>query len=411
MDNIYDIRMKEKLLYILPDKGKKAMLAKGLMKRMAIVVNLYYLDTVWQYTSYLNQIPSDIAIYIYSSDPLVLEQVEKYCDRPIQGCLKNNRGRDISALLVEFKKYAMEYEYICFLHDKKAKHEYVKEDTNIWVDNMWKNLLATEDYVCNVMDLFQENEMLGLIVPPEPMGEYAHAWYGDAWNHNYEISKELAEKLFLQCDIRRDRQPITLSTAFWARTHALEKLFEYAWKYEDFQEEPMPIDGTISHGIERMLGYIVQDAGYDTATIMTKEYASWSLLFAQDGMRMMMNLLNINRWVQDVHDVKLLLYTEERTKNFFAKNRKVYLYGAGTLGKKYLSWCKDWQLFVDGFVVSNATVPNMEMEGIKVFTINELELKDNVGIIITVAPNLYGEIVHILDKMGFSNYIYGFGLE
>ena len=62
-------------------------------------------------------------------------------------------------------------------------------------------------------------------------------------------------------------------SCFWFRTDALRKLFKYDWKYEDFPEEPLPIDGTISHAIERCYAYVAQDAGYYSAIVMCDEYA------------------------------------------------------------------------------------------------------------------------------------------
>ena len=74
---------------------------------------------------------------------------------------------------------------------------------------------------------------------------------------------------------------------FWAKTDALKKLFEHGWKYEDFPEEPLPIDGTISHAIERVLGYVAQDAGYKTGVIMTDKIAAQLLVRVQSDMRVM----------------------------------------------------------------------------------------------------------------------------
>lgn len=36
----------------------------------------------------------------------------------------------------------------------------------------------------------------------------------------------------------------------------------------------MPVDGTFSHALERVLPYVVQDAGFYTGTIMNPEYAA-----------------------------------------------------------------------------------------------------------------------------------------
>jgi hypothetical protein len=58
--------------------------------------------------------------------------------------LKQNRGRDVSSLLVACKEYVFKYEYLCFIHDKKST----------WLD---------------------EGVDLGLLVPPEPIGKQLSA--------------------------------------------------------------------------------------------------------------------------------------------------------------------------------------------------------------------------------------------
>ena len=62
---------------------------------------------------------------------------------------KENRGRDISALLVAYGKMVQDYEYICFLHDKMAKGKYDLAFKDDWILSMWENMIATENYIYN----------------------------------------------------------------------------------------------------------------------------------------------------------------------------------------------------------------------------------------------------------------------
>lgn len=39
-------------------------------------------------------------------------------------------------------------------------------------------------------------------------------------------------------------------------------------------DEPLPYDGTISHAIERIVGFVALDAGYKVGTIMNCQYAA-----------------------------------------------------------------------------------------------------------------------------------------
>ena len=62
-------------------------------------------------------------------------------------------------------------------------------------------------------------------------------------------------------------------TMFWARTDALADLLGYKWKYEDFPEEPMPPDHTVSHAIERVFCLCVQNRGYFPMWAMPESFA------------------------------------------------------------------------------------------------------------------------------------------
>lgn len=306
MENVYDIRKNEKLMYIL-QKDNSAFAPKDeLLSTVAIAVYLYYEDTLDIYFSYLDVIPEQISLYIISSRQVILDRTRsRFPERKNMVFLrKKNRGRDVSVLLVTFREVALQYQYICFLHDKKAKHSRMEEDIEIWIKNLWENTIGSKDYIYNVLQILEGSPQIGLLVPPEPLGQHFAAWYGDAWGSNFGNTERLCKELNVKdCDLNREKYPITLSTVFWVRTESLRKIFLKEWKYEDFPEEPMPIDGTISHALERIWGYVVQDAGYKTGTVMTASYAEWSLLFIQQEIRKMYRILRDEVSIQTLHQI------------------------------------------------------------------------------------------------------------
>ena len=66
---------------------------------------------------------------------------------------------------------------------------------------------------------------------------------------------------------------MAIGNCFWAKYDALKPLFELNWNYDDFPQEPMPADGTVSHALERIHGYVAASEGYYTEFVMTDEYA------------------------------------------------------------------------------------------------------------------------------------------
>ena len=53
---------------------------------------------------------------------------------------------------------------------------------------------------------------------------------------------------------------------FWARPEALKPLFDLKLGWDDYPEEPVPIDGTMLHALERLFPVICQHAGFSFET-------------------------------------------------------------------------------------------------------------------------------------------------
>jgi hypothetical protein len=66
----------------------------------------------------------------------------------------------------------------------------------------------------------------------------------------------------------------SVGTMFWYRPIALKKLFHQKITYNDFHEEPIGINGTLAHAIERLPSYIANEAGYDTKMYLNNEMLS-----------------------------------------------------------------------------------------------------------------------------------------
>ena len=60
-------------------------------------------------------------------------------------------------------------------------------------------------------------------------------------------------------------------TMFWYRPEALKPLFDLNLTEQDFPEEPLPVDGTIAHAIERLPVYIAWSQGYDFRIAIHKD--------------------------------------------------------------------------------------------------------------------------------------------
>ncbi len=411
MKNVYDIRKEKQLQFIFSTKVSSYCMTSKELQFIAIVVNLFYTEKVDYYCQYLNHIPEGITLYIFSSQEQTLLEAKRYLYHKNTIYLKKkNRGRDLSACLVAFQPYFDKYDLICFLHDKKEHTLWLKEDVDKWNENLWGNMIASSKYIANILQLFTGRPELGILFPPEPIGEFSVAWFKASWNKNFNHCLELARKLNLSANIREDKPPIALGSVFWARKEVLQKLFHMNWKYEDFPDEPMPVDNTISHAVERIFGYLAQDAGYDAGTVMTEEYASWSLLFLQDYVRLMFSELSKYIGIENFNQLHLLFVQEKNMLRYIESHKKFFLFGAGKQGIFLLKLLREKQIYPLGFIVTDGNKDEEIIEGLKVYELKEINA-EKCGIILTVYYPLQEVMIAELKKYGIHDFFTVFESE
>lgn len=128
MKNVYEIMNAEGAFYVLPKEYKKREIMN--LSRFGVVIYLYYYDDVEFYASYIKRIPRDIDVLIVSSEKRILTYFENNnLYSHVNTVFKENRGRDVAALLVTAREFVLDHSYIAFLHDKKEKNKYDRGET------------------------------------------------------------------------------------------------------------------------------------------------------------------------------------------------------------------------------------------------------------------------------------------
>ncbi|MCM1047756.1 MAG: rhamnan synthesis F family protein [Clostridiales bacterium] len=370
----------------------------------AVFIHLHYRDTLDKYFTYINRIPKSIPIYISSSDKWVEDKVNKYAveqKRNITVCHKENRGRDITSLLVTYREIMLQYEYVCFLHDKKEKREREKKDITLWIDNLWGNMLGEKGtgYFFDILATFDRDKSLGLLVPPEPIGEF-FAPYNSWIEPNVFQTRKLAEELKVCVDIDSDieNQPIALGTCFWARTCAIKKILVKEWNYEDFDDEPLP-ENAKSYAVERIFGYLAEDAGYHSCTVMNNTYATVYMNFLIECRRKSFPIIKDRYEVCNLFGIKRL----KELIDYVSVHKVIYIYGAGKIGMGVYRYLTDMGYVPRNFLVSQKDQDYNNMP-IPVLGIEQLIYENGMGIIVAVSRQATQTIVNALEKMGINNY-------
>ncbi len=408
--NISLIRQNLNLSYVLKDNQVESLVNEK--RNCAIFAHIYYKDLLDECFEYLAQIPKDMDLWITVCD----EEARQYITSKLNEIsrenftilIAGNRGRDLAALLITFQPYVQNYDYICFLHDKKTTggKGYVTVG-NSFMHLVWDNLLGNETYINNIVNFMNENKRLGILAPPIPYHSGYIRLLGDAWTICYGETKRLSNLLGLEVDIATEFAPFVLSTSFWCKTDALKILFNYKFKLDDFPEEPMELDGTFSHALERVLIYVAQNAGYYSATVQNIKSASNNLTNMEyllsksvsDSLESFGNMV-----IQDMFSGKNYA-NRIRLIKFVMSHSKICIYGQGNNGKNVATFIEKQGLNFDCFVVSDGYSIKRESYGYQAYYLSEMQKElDNFGVVIAVDKQYRQEVVSNLALYKCTDY-------
>lgn len=394
--NISKIKDCLNLNYVLSDEVVKDY---KIEKRIVVVAHLFYDDLVEECLQYIENVPSNIDIVITSSKDTIIQKVNEYREKHSKYNLHtksvSNRGRDIGAIFYACRDFVLKYDYLCFVHDKKTSGGRGSQCVGASFHTLvWDNMLFSEGYIRNIISLLNSEERLGLLSPPIPIHYGYENLIPFGWTNNYENAVNEAARIGIDVHIEEKVQPFAFSSCFWCKIKALEKLWTYDLKIEDFKEGYQKADGELNHALERLIIYVAQDAGYYSGIV---ENRCWAALMQQ-------NLyIHLRKYLgQEVkrYDSE----NEKRIIDYLEGKKRVYVYGAGMDGERAQDIFKKMGVSIDGYIVSDEYFENCNSRLSPIIKLSDIE-KNNVGIVIAMNMNNRKAAEENLMKMGINDAI------
>ena len=276
--------------------------------KVCVVFHAFYEDLFDQCIAHISNFPDDAGILITTNTEQkqhLLRQKLDQAGRKGKVVVIENRGRDVSSLLVAAADFISSYDLVCFAHDKKSTQVHPQSVGRSWSYKLRENLFATKEYVANVIHTFACEPRLGIAFPSYPNHSNYATSIGSGWLGNFRNTQKLLNDFDVNVKIHEHTLCVApLGTCFWFRPQALKKLFQgysgNGWSYCDFPREPNRYDQTILHAIERAYAYFAQDAGFYPVYLYNDQYTEIELTnleFNKSGsadMRMWMDALVMN---------------------------------------------------------------------------------------------------------------------
>jgi len=226
--------------------------------RVAVHVHAFYPDLLTDIIRRLASNGSRCDLFISATSDTVSREVrgslETYGAGSYEIRCVPNRGRDIGPLATEFATDLMDYDVIGHFHTKKSVHVVGSNLVRDWADFLAENLLGGKYRATDkILSMFGQDAMLGLVFADDP--------HLIGWDKNRMYAERLGRRIGID-SLPEPFFPFPVGTMFWARAQALEPLFDLRLSWDDYPAEPLPIDGSMLHAVERLLPFIVEKAGF-----------------------------------------------------------------------------------------------------------------------------------------------------
>lgn len=236
-----------------------------------------------------------------------------------------------------------------------------------YINNLKYNLCYNAAYIYQLVQMFDNEKKLGVIIPPMDM-------YGKVSN-SYSSTKFPTHKI----------------NGFMCRKKLIsEKLLR-----------DMKRDG--SGDSISMLPKLAQEKGYYTKIVINKEYVSTWMINSILISNLMFRLNGITDGQEmDIDEIQDTYYKKE-ISNFVKNNQSIYIYGAGQLACRVIDLVEEVSC-IKGLIVSDTNGNSRCVKKIRVLSFDDF-FERECGIIVAVGEKNNKSIVNKLEQRGFSNYL------
>jgi glycosyltransferase involved in cell wall biosynthesis len=227
--------------------------------RAALHLHAFYPELVPGIIKRLNFNATSLDLFISVGTPQGAAEVRRalsgYRGRLCDLQVTPNLGRDFGPLLTQFGRELCDgYDIIGHLHTKKSVHVADRPFAEAWNTFLLENLIGGErggamlDAILSAMEL---DSGIGLVFPDDP--------HVISWTQNRKLAEDLASRMKLGDLPEQFNFPV--GSMFWVRSSVLSRFVELKLAWADYPSEPIPIDGTMVHAIERLFGVVPATMG------------------------------------------------------------------------------------------------------------------------------------------------------
>jgi lipopolysaccharide biosynthesis protein len=176
-----------------------------------------------------------------------------------------NHGRNVEPLFRYIFPLIRDFPLVLHLHTKRSCHHSIGGD---WMSDLCSCLLSHQYHVRSIRSAFASNPRLGIVMP-RPF-EYIRPYIG--WGSNFRFAKRLFSNIYPAHSISR-RNPLIFPAGmmFWFRPDSMLGMLKLYSLCVPVPDEPLAVDGTCLHALERLLVFSCEAEDYTWAFAFPSE--------------------------------------------------------------------------------------------------------------------------------------------
>lgn len=244
--------------------------------KIATLAHVYYPDLLPDIISELSAIPVAFDLIITNATGAHLDvHTDELTNLNRLTVLDvENRGRDILPLVAVVNADLLEpYELVLKVHTKKSawreEHAELGGDGQGWRQDFLDGLLGSANNVTNILNTFASDPRAGLITTA------GNIVGPEFWGGDEDIARNLLRRI--QLDLTPASLRFASGSMYWVRGFLLQGLRAFALEDADFEDEAGQVDGTTAHALERILGIVTREAGYELREVTSRADAAPAL--------------------------------------------------------------------------------------------------------------------------------------
>ena len=240
----------------------------------AVHIHGYYEEELWNILDMLKGKMNNFDLFITTNSIDKKDAISEHLNTHPLACSAHkwqviqvpDRGRNVGPLLIDIFDLLTAYDCVLHMHTKRSDHWGTRSDA--WTDSLHQNLAGSAELIRDIRGTFQANSQLGLLIPQT--SEAVRSWVH--WGQNFSIAKQILKGISHDLNLHIDAPLVfPVGMMFWFRPSALAKLSEACRNLQPLPLEPLQLDGSPLHAIERLVAHSCEASGYRWQLICAEE--------------------------------------------------------------------------------------------------------------------------------------------